>query len=75
MRFNITTITKTALFKDEYGIIAKSEIKHDDANNYDYVVGADGQTWLLNQVHIFAIKVVKQTEEVEIDLDEIDLDF
>lgn len=75
MRLNITTTIRVALFVDERGIIGKSEIKTDYANNYDYVVGADGQTWLFNQVHIIGYYEKTQTEEIEIDLEEIDLDF
>lgn len=75
MRLNITTTTRVVLFVDENGTIGKSEIKTDYANNYDYVVGADGQTWLLDQVHIIGYYENTQTEEIEIDLEEIDLDF
>ena len=73
---NVVIFTKTikyATFVDEYGFITTSEIYYDELNDYEYVKDLDGQTWLLNQVHIIGIREKTQTEACNID-DFVDFD-
>ena len=65
-----TTITATFVAPD--GTICRSEILTDYVNGYNYVADGNGETWLLEQVHILIVDTETEIEIIEFDIQEIE---
>ena len=72
MEIAIQKTTTNVTFVAPDGIIYRSEILTDYVNGYDYVADGNGETWLLNQVHILIVDTETEIEIIEFDIQEIE---
>lgn len=65
-----TTTNVTFVAPD--GTICRSELLTDYVNDYKYVADGNGETWLLEQVHILIVETETEIEIIEFDIQEIE---
>ena len=58
---------RMATFVAPDGIIYYSRLMRDEVNEYDYVADGNGETWLLDEVHIIRVDEYTQTEILELE--------